>query len=243
MLKILEGTLLDLGPEIWAGVLIVALIVIEIFQLGPHSFKWLGKGFSSAPSSRESKTGVKQKNMKRPRKKDGSEHRRRRRKESLKWLKDKSLNKFILVKAPCSVIYLSRSSELDAELVPRGLPNEFLSAPQADSATVYPDKIEEGYNYAVAQGEESDVAVLDQLEKLSKANRDVEQIFFFSSTIPSVFALQKFVELKEAHVERNVKASVLYEDPGTDVDSTSIQERQDFLIVNDISLEKVILVD
>ena len=240
MLKIIEGTIFDLSPGVWAGVIIVALLVIEVFQLGPHSFKRC-KGFSSAPSSsRETKTGVK--NMKKPRSKGkkGSETRRRKRKESLKWLKEKPLQQFILINAPCSVIYLNQQGNEAGALLPHSLSNDILSP---NSATVYPDKIEGDNNYVVAHGEESDVAVLEKLEELSKASRDVEQIFFFSSSVPSVYALQKFIDLKEVRFDEKVEASVLYEEMGTDLDSIAFQQRQDFLVANDVSLEKIVLVD
>lgn len=241
----LEGTFLDLGPELWAVVIIVALIVIEIFQLGPHSFEWKKRktGGGGAPSSRDSKGGGKK-----PGFKGSNNGRQRRRKNKFGVLKDKSISEYILVNAPCAFLFIFPRNDEDfdaGKLVPKF--NSAAAASTLDnSGMVYPEKIEAGNNYTAAHGEESEVSVLDTLEGLITANEEVGHICLFSSTIPSVFALQRLVELKKKccdELPKKVEVSVLYEelDDQVDGDAERLEEKQQFLHLNNVSLERVAL--
>ncbi len=245
MLHWLEGTFLDLRPEFWAAVIVAGLVVIEIFQLGPHSLDWKRKKPVKTEESNhesESKNGGKK-----PKVKLGTNVKKRHRKSHLNILKVEAIRKFILVNEPCAFLFAFSEKNADTNLVPEL--HQAAATPTANSdkveGKVYPPKVDPGNNYAVAQGEEAEVAVLDRLEDLVKVTDCVSHIVIFSSMMPSVFALHKLVELKKKHCEapgQKVEVSVLYEGFGaeeSDNDITQLEDKNQFLLRNSINLQRV----
>jgi len=180
MLYWLEGTFLDLRPEFWAAVLVAGLVAIEVFQLGPHSLEWKRKKSSKIEeSSRESES---KNGGKKPKVKSGASNiKRRHRKSHLNILKVESIRKFILVNEPCAFLFAFSEKDADINLIP-ALDRAASSASYDNvEGKVYPPKVDPGNNYAVAQGEEAEVAILGRLEDLVKVNKCVSHIVRFLS--------------------------------------------------------------
>ena len=244
MIEVLQGTILDCGPGVWAIVLIAALIVIEIFQLGPHSFERkkrnagvVGGGGTPARDAGAGGKKFKQKNK--------NNVRQRRRKSKFDVLKNKPISEFILVNAPCAFLFLIPESKVfNADtLVPPF--NSAACAEKTEPGAVYPETVEAGNNHAAARGEEADVSVLDRFQDLVEPSEGIGCVCLFSSVIPSIYALHKLVDLKRnlhAKLEK-VEMCVLYEDlDEVDEEPERLQEKHQFLYQNSVSLERVTLV-
>lgn len=239
MIELLEGTFLDLGPGIWALIIVVSLFVIDLFQLGPHTFTYKQK--------RDKDGETKKSGCKRSWKgKRGGAAKRRK----PKVIHDKTINNFIHVHGPCAIIVLSTGEEdfsVDS-LVPEfsSVPSDAgSSAIQGQSPTVYPQSAEDLNNYVVARGDEAEVAALECLPDLWNAEErsNVRHLSLYSWKIPSTYALQKMVSLLDdlPGVDK-VDLSVLYEEEDGEEEQNNLGEKKDYLRVHGITLEKIDLI-
>lgn len=246
MIEILEGSFFDVGPGVWAIVIVVALLVIEVFQLGPHTFTAKlekdrdGRALKGSGGSKKSKG-----------KKGGGKSLRRRKSGRVI---HKTIKNYFQNNKLCTFIVLSNGADnFGAEHLVPDL-NHFIqtkqiqaqsgsgSVAQIQSDVSYPRNAVDLKNYVVACGDEAEETVLDRLKDLWEAREKskARNIFLYSWKIPSVYALQKMVALLAVLPDANhVDVGVLYveEDPEDEMGHTG--EKEDYLRVHGITLEKI----
>lgn len=195
-LEILEGTSLDLGPEFWAVVVLVALVVIEVFQLGPHQFSRVSKKEKKPkiPTVSVSKVG-------------GARRRRRHAPApiSVALFRDCVVNIHYFGEQDHALLYVGPGGE-DMELRPKP------QVPEHGTEVTPPSN--ELDNYVVAYGEDPETVVLEQLLTLWSARErsDAKYLVLYCSRLPSTYAVQRIAEvLQAAGYTDRVGVSVLYQ--------------------------------
>lgn len=211
-LEILVGTPLDLGPSFWAVAILVALVLIELFQLGPHKF---------AAASKKGKKG-KPGNSAIVTLKGGPQGLRKRHihgKHTLGTI-DKALFRDCVVNVHYfgernhALLYLGAGGE-ELDLHPKPPASKETTAGD-DSEEIYPPE-KDRENYVIAWGKEPEELVLSQLPQLWSAlqsSSDANKyLVMYCSREPSTYAVQRITEELGTYTEK-VGVSVLYDQLG-----------------------------
>lgn len=220
-LALLEGSLLDLGAEFWALMVVIALFVIEAFQLGPHSF------------SQNAKTQRKQKKAGKSRQ-QASKHGGARKRHQIA----PSLFQMII---SSNAIYLGQRGALlyvgkgegDIQLRPKPPTEENIGT------KVFPPANELD-NYVMADGDQAEENVLNQSMTLwsAKDRAGAKYVVFYSFRCPSTYAVQCIAETLRPYADRGLGVSVLYLEE--DGEEESVEERFEHLDKAGITLERIV---
>lgn len=221
-LEILEGTVLDLGPEFWAFSVVVTLFLIEVFQLGPHKFAAL------------SKNKGKDKHKRKFNNKGGASRGRYHAPIDKAYFRDFVVNVYYL-REKDALLYVGQG-ENDLELCPK--PPEQLA--EGMEAKIYPQSSDEMDNYVIAQGEDPEVTAVRQSGLLwgAKDRSNAKYIVLYSSRVPSTYAVQCIAEELGKYANR-VGVSVLYSDDGGEEEEGRGLEDKEHLSKAGITLEKI----
>lgn len=237
-LDILEGTSLDLGPNFWAVVVLVALVVIEAFQLGPHWFaaskkEKKGKSTSSigTPTSKRDVPGV-----------SGPRKRHRHGPINKTLFRDCVVNVHYFGERDHALLYLGPGGE-ELELCPKPPDHVAVGSAQAGGteAEVAPPPNERG-NYVIAWGEDPEVIVLKQLLALwsacvGKDRSDAKYLVLYCSKQPSTYAVQCIADELQGYTDR-VGVSMLYE-VGEKEEGEGVEEMKEHLKKAGITMSKI----
>ena len=213
-LGILEGTLLDLGPSFWAVAILVALLLIEVFQLGPHKF---------AAASKKGKKGGKSTNIAPLTSKGASPGVRKRLTHGKLSLgpinktlfQDCVVNVYYFGERDYAMLYLGPGGE-ELDLRPKP-PDPTIKEASGDEVCTYPPAKERD-NYVVAWGDEAEELVLSQLSQLwstqtQQESADMKYLVMYCSREPSTYAVQRVTEELRDYAGK-VGVSLLYDQLG-----------------------------
>ena len=188
-LEILEDSFLDLGPLFWAAVILGSLVVIEVFQLGPHLFE-----------------RVPAKKKKGPRKGAGKFRALSSPSVDMAQFREFVVNRHFLVagKAPHAVLFVGGGEK---ELVLRPLPPLNI-----EEVTVYPSEGEID-NYVMACGEDPELLCLQHMLSLwsAKDRSKDKDLILYCSRLPNTYAIQCISEVLAGYTNR-VSVSLLYQE-------------------------------
>lgn len=222
-LDVLEDTLLDLGAAFWAVAVVVTLLVIEVFQLGPHSFKASSKGKLGSGN----KIGSKIK-------------RHRHAPVNIFQFRDLVLN----FGENTALLYVGDDR---LKLYPDGKISQskselFTASSQSDGTEVYPPSPDMD-NYVLAHGgKEPELAVLEKFEALwdSRDKFDTKYIVLYAAKIPSTHAIQTIADLLSPYSHKT-GVSVLYkhDEEGEGDKDWNVSKKAEYLRKTDIFLEKI----
>ena len=227
MLEILKESYIDLRPEVWAIIIVVAFIVIEVFQLGPHTFT------------------SKQKDKIISKKKDKKSRSRHKKGPSNMYVKN--VKKFkILVKCDGSFSLVEYTNiaegNISLDFINLLSQMKFRSEPSIHARSAVLKHLNPGdlKNSVVACVDEAEEIVLDRFHDLwnDRENTKFSDIFFYSWRIPSIYALQKIVSFIENLPGANeVNVGVLYEMEEDVINHPGEkEEKEDYLCRYDITL-------
>lgn len=196
-LDVLEDTLLDLGAAFWAVAVVVTLLVIEVFQLGPHSFTALSKGKLGSGNKIGSKIKIK---------------RHRHAPVNIFQFRDLVLN----FGENTALLYvgddrLKLYPEISTGKISQSKSELFTASSRSDGTEVYPPSPDMD-NYVLAHGgEEPELAVLEKFEALwdSRDKFDTKYIVLYAAKIPSTHAIQTIADLLSPYSHKT-GVSVLY---------------------------------
>ena len=222
-LGILEDTFLDLGPEFWAVAVVVALIVIELFQLGPHSFASSSKG--------------KQKKEDKPHSKSVGVAKGKRKADDIPPFNKTLFHNLVIIN--------NNIGEKDALLYVGEGEGDFMRVPQAASSVSSGDesasKCSQTDNYVICRGDDDPVAsIVRQLLPLwaSKDREDAKHVVIYSRKVPSTYAVQKVAATLKSYVKR-VSVSVFYSEEEDGEEGSSVQDKIDHLRRHNIAMERI----
>lgn len=220
-LDILEDTLLDLGAAFWAVAVVVTLLVIEIFQLGPHSFTALSK---EKPGS-GNKIGSKIK-------------RHRHAPVNIFQFRDLVLD----FGEKTALLYVGDDRLKLYPEISHAQSESFTASSRSDGTEVYPPSPDMD-NYVLAHGgEEPELAVLEKFETLwdSRDKSDTKYIVLYAAKIPSTYAIQTIADLLSPYSHKT-GVSVLYkhDEEGEGDKDWNVSKKAEYLRKTDIFLEKI----
>lgn len=221
-LELLEGSILDLGPEVWALAILAALFLIEVFQLGPHSIFGSGKEKKSAGLRR----GVGKKNS------NTTFIIEFIRKEVVANLQDNSGN--------YAFLYVGDET---FKLYPE--PHAGFIKPEVN--TLYPqlprEELKTPTNYVIACGNDPTITVLGQFQTLwsdMKRKKRIRHIVLYSRVIPSTYTIQTIVGTFGTLTKDRVTVSVFYSDDDEEGAANSrLEEKAEYLTKQGISFDKI----
>ena len=236
-LEVLEDTILDLGPGFWAFAILIALLAIEVFQLGPHSL-------SSSPTPKKNEDNIKDKNI---------------RLDRAGFRKLIVTNDYFGKRSALLVVGTGRGGfALLPKSPPKGLVNrarfdDLVSAqggtaedkqPGCESGegggkeTLFPPSSDFD-NYVVCIGSDDPVAkVVRQLLPLwaARDRMGAKYIVLYSHRVPSTYAVQQVAATLKGYTKR-VNVFVLYSE--NDESEGDLKDKVDHLGKYNIQLEKI----
>ena len=243
MIPFLEGSFLDLSPAVWALIMVVALILVEVFQLGPHIFS--SKPIQGGASKLKGNGGPKESRIPRPK----PVPRRRKRAKT---------PTYINVNGPCAIFFCTNDEDFKNQIpvlntiFKQHETQPWLSANSqgcervlgsyAQAGAALEDKAIALGDKAIALGDKADEVVLDDLTELWKAREKsgATHAFFFSLRMPSMCALQKLVNLLNYLPDADkVDVAVLYQEDQEDEQGLDGREKEEYLIKHNISLDRI----
>ncbi len=217
-LKILENTPFDLGPEFWAVIILISLIVIEVCQLGPHLFKYSPKKEAKG-SNTTSATKLK---------------RRGRHAPTDKTTFGDVVGGHYFGERDHALLYVGSGGE-DMKFRPEPV--------DTSEVNVYPptNMLD---NYIMAFGEDPELIVLDQLLTLwaAKDRSDAKYAVLYCSQLPSSYGVQRIADVLQGYTDK-VGVSVLYargmEGDEDDASVDVVQEKREHLKKASITLTSI----
>ena len=213
-LPILEGSIFELSPEVWAVMVLAALVVMEVFQLGPHNF-------ASAAKSKD-----KRKNKLQFSKVGGAKNKNSKTSSCPVDLNVfKSLTGYVGDNG--ALLYVGKAEE-KVELRPQMLPNDYKVYPETSVLD----------NYVLVHDTDAVVTAAGQISSLwmAKDRSDAKFVVLYSHNLPSTYAVQCIVDILKGWVNQ-VAVSVLYS--GGDEDERDMLEKREHLQKDGITLVKI----
>ena len=220
---------MDLGAEFWAAMILLALVVIEVLQLGPHRFSGSAKEKTKNQKLKPGLTAAASQKV------GGAARKRRNHHTPLPPSIDKNIFRdsvlrqtYMQVGEEDALLYVGKGGE-DLELRPTGLES-------SAEGEFYPQTSELD-NFILACGQESVVKVVRQLETLwaARDRTDVKYVVLYSVTLPSTYAVQCIADTLGAYVDK-AGVSVLYLE---DTLEGNVEEKREHLNKAGISLEQI----
>lgn len=228
-LEILEDTVFDLGPEFWALMILVALVIIEVFQLGPKT-AWKKEKRLKTPASlktsvQKGRGGARKRHRLGPAVLDSS------------LFRDCVVNVHYFGEEHHALLYVGPGGEEGLDLRPK--------PSQVPEAKVTPSS-QQLDNYIIARGEDPEETVLNELTTLWRAQdrSDTKYLVLYCSKLPPTYSVQLIAELLQGYTDK-VGVSVLYQavdGPGEDEaeeEDGSVEEKREHLKKVGITLSKI----
>ncbi len=223
-LEILEDTFLDLGPEYWAFAIVVALFIIELFQLGPHSIWFLSnKKQKKDDKIMDTSVGVA---------KPGKD------------IIPDIIPPFNIVNFATLVINNYNFGENEALLYVGEGEGDLIHQPIAASsfssqADETASKCSQSENYTLCRGEDPVADLMREVLPLwaAKGRADAKHIVVYSRRVPTTYAAQRVATTLKSYAKR-VRVSVYYSEDGGE-EGGLIQDRVDHLRKANILMQRI----
>lgn len=222
-LEVLEDTVFDLGPEFWAVMVLVALVIIEVFQLGPKT-TWKKEKKPRTPASIT---------LSGPKAKGGARMRHRPSHTvpvNTALFRDCVVNVHYFGEEDHALLYVGPGGEgLDLRPKPSQIAEAKVSPPSSELD-----------NYIIARGEDPEVTVLNELTTLWSAQdrSDAKYLVLYCSRLPSTYAVQHIAKALHGYTNK-VGVSVLYLYQAGEEEDGSVEEMAEHLDKAGITLSKI----
>ena len=218
-LEILEGTFLEQGPEFWAFLVLVALFLIEIFQLGPHSFR---------PSSKKKKDDFVP-SRKIPKGVGRATHGSNSVKSSFR---NTIINSHFHFGKNAAVLFIVTGQNYSFQ------PDLPSTIPEGTKETMIYPQVTLADNYILCSGEEPIETSMKQLGRLWDAQdrSEAKDIVLYSRQIPSTYMVQRISTVLKKYTKL-VCVSVFYLEEYDEEDS--VDQKVEHLRKFDITLERL----
>jgi hypothetical protein len=239
-LEILEGTPLDLGPTFWAIAVLIAVLIIEFFEMGPHQYA--GSSKKGRKRQKKVKSVGPGGGLVTPQKEGGMRRRFKQRLGPIDKVlfRDCVVNVYYFGERDYALLYLGPGGE-ELDLRPKPpKPPEYDAAAVPETA---PSAVEMD-NYVIAWGEDPEVIVIDQLGMLwsvQEDRSDARYLVLYCSREPSTYAVQCIAEKLQNYTDK-VGVSVLYDTcmkDGGERDDEDIEEKMEHLEKAGIAMSKI----
>lgn len=216
-LEFLEGTIFDLGPEFWAIMVLVVLIVIEMLDLGPCQFSSL----FGAGKRKGRKTKM------------GGARRLHRHAPVDKASFKKIIQRIDFGEEDHALLYLGGT----------GGKMDLRPPPSREAKTGIFPQSKDFDNYVIAHGKESESTVLKQLHTLWSVKdrfRGVDHIVLYMSHEPSTYDVQCIAAMFQSYTSAARHVSVLYrEGEGEGEVEGELEEKVEHFSKAGIDLDKI----